>query len=354
MATPKSKDPLDALQSLVNDVLVQTGKALRASRKDAHGNLAQAPGTIQSKLPETIRLFHCALDELEHDIIRAKSVLLRDLNNVQEQKRLFAKPEPQPVEPQSKHPMTIDLDSPPAPVLKDEPMMADELPKPMAPFPNMSIDLPITNQVDITMKEQSAQPQPTLSMTLDGSNANGNAGVSAGPIAHMTDPDIKLEMSNNASGIPDATGMNFTNMEFSLAPPPNIEPQALPTTTNDSAFDLTTFAPADGDNDLLDINSMMPTNPTDQSGTQSALVALAAQGGASNSSTQEKVEDKKGEAADSKLNGLYGNEFGAADGMDFDFSVGGNSFDDLMDDRDVEMDAGGDFEFFGLDKTDET
>lgn len=48
---------------------MQTGKALRASRKDARGNLTHVPGTSQSKLPETIRLFHSALDELEVDIV---------------------------------------------------------------------------------------------------------------------------------------------------------------------------------------------------------------------------------------------------------------------------------------------
>lgn len=96
---PKAKDPLDALQLLVNDVvsegrasclavarvrpvvlpanlalarslkLVQTGKALRASRRDSQGNLPPSFGSCQHKLPDTIKAFHAALDDLERDIV---------------------------------------------------------------------------------------------------------------------------------------------------------------------------------------------------------------------------------------------------------------------------------------------
>ncbi len=94
MAAPKPRDPLDALQALLNDVvrlhselgaasicnpvagsdmsfqLVQTGKALRASRRDSQGNLALPQGMSQSKLPVTIDAFQKALDDLEGDIVR--------------------------------------------------------------------------------------------------------------------------------------------------------------------------------------------------------------------------------------------------------------------------------------------
>lgn len=56
--------------------LVQTGKALRASRKDGQGNVAQAHGSLQPKLPETIRTFHSALDDLENDIVSCASFAL--------------------------------------------------------------------------------------------------------------------------------------------------------------------------------------------------------------------------------------------------------------------------------------
>lgn len=54
--------------------LVQTGKALRASRRDSQGNLPPSQGVLQPKLPDTIRAFHSALDDLENDIVRMRIV----------------------------------------------------------------------------------------------------------------------------------------------------------------------------------------------------------------------------------------------------------------------------------------
>lgn len=53
--------------------LVQTAKALRASRRDDQGNLVQAQGVLQSKLPDTVNAFHSALDDLDHNIVSATS-----------------------------------------------------------------------------------------------------------------------------------------------------------------------------------------------------------------------------------------------------------------------------------------
>uniref|UniRef100_A0A0D2XZQ2 Uncharacterized protein n=1 Tax=Fusarium oxysporum (strain Fo5176) TaxID=660025 RepID=A0A0D2XZQ2_FUSOF len=61
-------DPLDVLQNMVNDVLVHTGKALRASRKDAQGSTQSTQSTLKSKLPESIDGFREALHKLEWDI----------------------------------------------------------------------------------------------------------------------------------------------------------------------------------------------------------------------------------------------------------------------------------------------
>lgn len=44
--------------------LVQTGKALRSSRKDG-----QPMQPLQPKLPQTLIGFHSALDKLENDIV---------------------------------------------------------------------------------------------------------------------------------------------------------------------------------------------------------------------------------------------------------------------------------------------
>ncbi|KAJ4859977.1 hypothetical protein T069G_04965 [Trichoderma breve] len=347
-STSPPMEPLDALQSLINDVLVQTGKALRASRRDAQGNLTHAYGPTQSKLPDTIDHFHNALNELESEIIMAKSVLLRDYNELQEKKKkLLARPTPQPVEAQAKRPPNTDLPSPPEPIFKDEPMVEDTDVKPMAPFPNMSIDLAEPEPIDMSIKEpngQQSQQQPPPPGGMNGLNGMASPGDKK-PIADMLPEPAG---SNQPPVLPEASGMNFTDMEFTLAPPPGNEVSGQPSASKEPSFDLATFAPADGGDDLLNLNHLLPADP-------SGSAAQANPG-------QVKMEDVKVEVPDATMNtDFFGPESGAADGMDFDFSLGGSgddTFDDLMNNRDSTfelMDAGGDFDtaFFGLDKPDE-
>ncbi|KKO98308.1 hypothetical protein THAR02_09592 [Trichoderma harzianum] len=320
-STSPPMEPLDALQSLINDV---------------------------SKLPDTIDHFHNALNELESEIIMAKSVLLRDYNELQEKKKkLLARPTPQPVEVQAKRPPNMDLPSPPEPVFKDEPMVEDTDVKPMAPFPNMSIDLAEAEPIDMSIKEpngQQSQQQPPPPGGMNGLNGMTSPGDKK-PIADML-PDPAG--SNQPPVLPEASGMNFTDMEFTLAPPPGNEVSGQPSASKEPSFDLATFAPADGGDDLLNLNHLLPTDP-------SGSAAQANPG-------QVKMEDVKVEVPDATMNtDFFGPESGAADGMDFDFSLGGSgddTFDDLMNNRDSTfelMDAGGDFDtaFFGLDKPDE-
>ncbi|KAL7956576.1 hypothetical protein V8C34DRAFT_288316 [Trichoderma compactum] len=348
-STSPPMEPLDALQSLINDVLVQTGKALRASRRDAQGNPTHAYGPTQSKLPDTIDHFHNALNELESEIIMAKSVLLRDYNELQEKKKkLLARPTPQPVEAQAKRPPNMDLPSPPEPIFKDEPMAEDADVKPMAPFPNMSIDLAeAAEAMDMSTKElngQQSQQQPPPPGGMNGLNGTTSPGDKK-PIA---DTIPEPSGSNHPPVLPEASGMHFTDMEFTLAPPPGNEVSGQPSATKEPSFDLTTFAPADGGDDLLNFNHLLPADP-------GGSAAQANPG-------QVKMEDVKVEVPDATMNtDFFGPESGAADGMDFDFSLGGtgdDTFDDLMNNRDSTfelMDAGGDFDtaFFGLDKLDE-
>ncbi|KAM0259419.1 hypothetical protein ACHAQJ_003313 [Trichoderma viride] len=347
MATSNStsaskQDPLDALQSLINDVV---------------------PGTSQSKLPETIRLFHNALDELEDEIIEAKSVLLRDLNELQnKKKKLLAQTTPQPVEAQSKRPISVDVASSPEPMFKDEPMAETVDLKPMAPFPNMSIDLPEPDHMDISIKEQQPngqQPPPHAGMN----GANGKA--SPGFRDHK--PTLDMVPETSSSNQPptklENSRMNFTNMEFTLAPPNNQASGGHTTSSKEPFFDLTTFAPADGGDDALNINHLLPSDQSLANNPSNSGPTTATQ---SNSipNAHVKMEETKTEPVDpSTLNAdFFGAESGAADGMDFDFSLGGtgdDTFDDLMNNRDSTfelMDAGGDFDtaFFGLDKSDET
>ncbi|KAH8686694.1 hypothetical protein BGZ61DRAFT_43999 [Ilyonectria robusta] len=404
MASQKPQDPLDVLQLMVNDVLVQTGKALRASRKDGQGNVAQVHGSLQSKLPDTIRTFHSALDDLEHDIIRAKSVLLRDITQIQERKQQqqqqqqqaqqqqqehqhqqeqsqhkhkfqesqvqppqpLQQPQPQPVESQSKEPMVIDLDSSPPP--NNQPMTETKATKPVAPFPDMGMGLPDMNDTDLVIKDEAPPsiPAPVPEMA----NIKPEPTISPAPMAPMPNMDekpvdINMDISSGDMADPE---LNFTNMEFTLAPTNN-DTQNLPT-SQEPSFDLTTFAPTDGGDDLLGLDNLLPPNPSEQANVnpvsqipvpENAIKPENSENldvstntmSLTNTGVQESTGAKKEENADSTFDELMfmdtDNNFGGGGG-----GLGEDTFEDLMDSRDdtsFDLMEHGDFDasYFGLD-----
>ncbi|KID73107.1 uncharacterized protein G6M90_00g088070 [Metarhizium brunneum] len=388
MTTPKAKDPLDALQLLVNDVLVQTGKALRASRRDSQGNFPPSQGVLQPKLPDTIRAFHSALDDLENDIIRAKSVLLRDLNQIRAQNhssdesRSLA--QTTQLEPQSKSPMAIEIESSPQAAPKEEAIENDGPGnKPVgAPIPDMGmglgLDLGISDlaQPTVSIKEENISSQALIGLhaggpgpvkteskesnyeapiapmdvTLEGTQANIGGGGGGGG------DDTVLELTNS--------DLNFTDMEFTLAPTaPTNDNQNQPGSDGNAAasntepsFDLSSFGATDGaTGSMSSLENMLPANSTEQP----APTTNAPEGRLADGQPHTEAEKKEPMAEPALADVFTGG--GQTDGMDFDFSLGdgmgGDTFDDLMNDRDNTFDTmeHGDFDanFFGLDKIDE-
>lgn len=226
-------------------------------------------------------------------------------------------------------------------------MMDAPAAKPMAPFPDMGIELPDPPQPVHPVKEENDS-------SLNAHSSNAQVGPSA-PVAVMPSPEkkpaeMKLDapISDVVARMPDA-GMHFTDMEFTLAPPANSESQNQPATMNEPSFDLATFAPADGGDGMLTLDSLLPTSKPEPSTTASAPVA---EGSAGN------PQAKKEEAVDNTFDDILYND-SAADGMDFDFSIGGDgtgddTFDDLMNNRDgdFELMQPGEFDtaYFGIDK----
>ncbi|KAG6002121.1 hypothetical protein E4U21_003447 [Claviceps maximensis] len=375
MASAKAKDPLDALQSLVNDVLIQTGKALRASRRDSHGNLP--PTHMQAKLPDTISAFHSALDSLEHDIIRAKSVILRDMNRLKTQKTSVAEtsqslPQPQPVDAQSKSAMVIDIDSSPQPIPQTVPKEESTENgfasiKTAAPFPDMGI--PATTGTPITIKEENPSSH-LLSMADTSASSKPKTEVKASTLAAPI-PMMDAKLESNPSGLTggrevlDLTNsdLNFTDMEFTLAPG-NINPNqsgstyATTANTNGPVFDLNSFGTSNGAPAVMSVNNGIPSSvgakaAATASGSRPAPAPVPAEN-RRNAELQRKEQGASATFAD-----IFAGD-GQADGMDFDFSIGdgmsGDTFDDLMNDRDNTFDSmeHGDFDanFFGLEKAD--
>ncbi|KAL2020343.1 hypothetical protein VTK56DRAFT_8472 [Thermocarpiscus australiensis] len=143
MEARKQDAPLQVLPQILTEVVVATGKAFKAGKRDGKGNVAEAAAAMDMRVPASIEKFNLALDELECDILRAKAVLMRDLNRLRASRRPPSPEEKPVVAPPS--PIIIDLDSPkmeakeafPGPPGPPKPGQVN---KPVAPFPNMGFD----------------------------------------------------------------------------------------------------------------------------------------------------------------------------------------------------------------------
>ena len=264
--------------------------------------------------------------------VRAKSVLLRDLNQLQSNKKGTAiqPTAPQPVESQSKSPMNIDLESSPAAAAEPTPKTT------AAPVPAMDVDMGTANgasAAEPATKDEEKTPKAEPQRSTDTSQPE-TTDVKTDPAPAADDPSSLLDS-------------NFTDMEFTLAPTADDPAQASTTQPESSSaptFDLTSFETNDNsDNNILSLESL-------ESSTQQ-------QPAQPETATTEAKPDEEKKDASAKFEDIFGNDASQADGMDFDFSLGGgmgdDTFDDLMNDRDgtFEMMNNEDFDaaFFGLD-----
>ncbi|KAM7220790.1 hypothetical protein V8F06_003859 [Rhypophila decipiens] len=157
---PQNPKPLEILPQTLNEVLVNVGKVLKSAGKDGKRNASVGPLVAQNKIPASIEVFNAALDDIEGEILRAKAVVQRDLNQIRASRR-----QEQRVAPPA--PMALDISSPkmtkaqpPAPPTaqqlafqnsagqnsnQNRPVKQES--KPVAPFPNMGFDLPASPEV---------------------------------------------------------------------------------------------------------------------------------------------------------------------------------------------------------------
>ncbi|KAI5922144.1 hypothetical protein F4810DRAFT_674744 [Camillea tinctor] len=314
MATANSKDPLDILYQMYNEVLIQFGKQLRnASVKDGLGNSLEATQAIRMKTRSCLTTYHYALDEIEDEIITAKSVLLRDLEKL----RAARAPPPVAVPPPAPAPQPV---APPAPMMEMPSAAAHTMNAPsfapkqesktVAPFPDMGMGMS-ADVVDLTSQDKKPSPRVppgALKPPVPRAGAPGKNEVKPSPkqtskpipakVTPVPPPQIPRlhppqpaattpaaqpkpppaqqpmppakpphptpagqptqDMSIDSMPGPPAGGagseLTFTDMQFSLAPSNNdsqgaggagAPPAPMP------EFDLTTFAPQDGNNELL-------------------------------------------------------------------------------------------------------
>ncbi|KAI1393394.1 uncharacterized protein F4822DRAFT_423862 [Hypoxylon trugodes] len=393
MAASNPPHPLQVLDQMFNEVLVQTGKHLRANMKDGPKN-ANA-NTTRTSTVDSLTTYHYALDDLESEITRAKAVVLRDLEKLRAARAPPPAPAPAPTPTPVPAPQPV---APPAPMMELPSSAAHTMSAPAfapkketkgaAPFPDMGMGMSSDNMIDLTSSEkkpsprvapgairppgrpspvvkhdvrpspkQAHKPSPKLAQPAKvtpvpppqiprlqnlqppqppsigpaattqsqstAPNAQPARTVQATPAAQAAqDATINATLvPNNAVGADtNATGgntLNFTDMQFSLAPPSNDAPGAPPAPMPE--FDLTTFAPQ-GSNDILSLDNSKPSNTT-----------AAPQ--------QPKEQDKTDSSNLDDLFNLDSNNGG--DNM-FDLGGGGandSTFDDMMyfDNNDADM-----------------
>ncbi|KAI1346900.1 hypothetical protein F5Y01DRAFT_296787 [Xylaria sp. FL0043] len=363
MAT-STDQALQILQQSYKDILIQAGKHFKVIAKDGPGALNGTHSGIRAKTSDSLTQYHLALNEIESEIIRAKSVLLRDLENLHAARAPapvtapVPGPAPQPAAPPAPmmelpsaaaHSRNLNssagaggaIAAPPVPTPSPVPIPAStpvpaaapypssKETKTVAPFPDMGMGIGMSSDVvDLTVGEKKPSPRvqagsvkpparpapptnvkpspkpvhkpmPPVKVTpvpppqiprlqaMQSSNASTQSksqSPSQPPKANLPahtvqqapatktvqDNPMDSTLSLPSAGANDGTAagagngeLNFTHMEFSLAPPPS-EPQGAPPAPMPE-FDLATFAPQSGNNnattsDTIGNNSTQPSN----------------------------------------------------------------------------------------------
>ncbi|KAI0480422.1 hypothetical protein GGR56DRAFT_272631 [Xylariaceae sp. FL0804] len=167
---PPNEDPLQTLDRVFGEVLVQTGKQLKASAKLGHRSAA-GPGTaVRAKIEDTLSTYHHALDDMESEILRAKAVLLRDLEKLRAARAPPPAPAPAPVRAPAPVPEPV---APPAPMMEMPSTAAHSVAGPgfpparesktVAPFPDMGMGMGMSSSdvVDLTGGDRKPSPRVT-------------------------------------------------------------------------------------------------------------------------------------------------------------------------------------------------
>ncbi|KAJ9152117.1 hypothetical protein NKR23_g2802 [Pleurostoma richardsiae] len=384
MAASQPAASLDALEQMMKEALIQTGRIVIACRKDAKGDREQTVTRSRAKILACHERFNAALDDLESDIIKAKSVLLRDLE-VAKAKREAPEPEPEPVAAAPPAPMIIDLDETPiknepphltstegpgseeSPFLSNQPVPSAET-KPMAPFPNMGIEMPSpSSHPGVKVKDEirspevsvKASPRPPAPASIPAKQA---AKVPQAPVAPVQAPaPAPAPVPAPAPAVPDAamydaldltgtdnsgtgpqsnTELNFTDMMFSLAPSSDSQTQAQPQTQTqgqtqtpipDQSIDLSTFGSVD--TNMLSLHNNPGASSTSQAAVAPMDAAPAATEAAPPVATAPEEASKKAPEAD--MDDLFNLDGGSMDNYSMDMDLGGgdpgnSNFDEMF------------------------
>ncbi|CAG8977941.1 hypothetical protein HYALB_00001821 [Hymenoscyphus albidus] len=364
------KTPLDSLQAMLNGILIETGRALKASHKDGRRTQAHNIDRPQVTIPKALETFHGVLDDIEMDIVRSKAILLRDLEVLRAKRIAKETPAPAPAPVVQKLPETIippksaEPQLPMAPVVdmvkkipqpgKSPVAKQEVIPKPPEKSaagikPPQAKAEPPTKETtkspeQIPKKLQALSPPPSSNENTQNSKPVGlgiNTDAKPAPDEPRTSEPQNSGVDSLFDDIPEAgngnVDLNFDDMDFSYGA--NTQTTDQPQTQN-SEFDLSTFG-----------------NTSQNLSTNNSNSATAGQSGNNNANSGENKQSDE-ILAIGDLGDL--GDIGGGDSMDLDlnldmFGAEDSVFDDMFVDG-VGLSGGGagagentyDDAFFGL------
>ncbi|TVY40254.1 hypothetical protein LOCC1_G005018 [Lachnellula occidentalis] len=272
----RSKNPLDVLQGMINGILIETGRALRASDQNGSRSLVGATSRLPTTIPSAAETFHQALDDLECEIFRAKSVLSRDLEGLRVKRYVLENPAPPVIEEapmygavQEEQPLEVPVNVQPQPELN--PTIKQEKSNSPGKAPN-GLNKPQQSSQDPPKDTIIKAPEPAKETQIPSPPASSNEtsttakpiglGINTNPVPTTTSApgtagtagpedsalDSLFDIPDDANG-----DLNYDNMEYSYNS--NTNPDQSQTQNNE--FDLSTFG---NDSQDFTISNIPPSN----------------------------------------------------------------------------------------------
>ncbi|KAF7935677.1 hypothetical protein BELL_0466g00040 [Botrytis elliptica] len=364
------KTPLEILQIQINAILIETGKALRATGIEGGKSMAISAIRLHSTIPSITDNFHRALDDLEAEIIRAKSVLGRDLEELRSKRIAAENPPAQNIEIPVAHeptpPPHIPYEDTPS-AIKQETIQDNN----SMPTIAKEEETPIKNEMAKETRDEEEMKEPTI-LSPPSTNDNKSQPIGLGintTLPASTDApatatgggqdssiDSLFDNPDSATNV-DSAALNFDSMDFSMLDTATNTQSQDNNHTQNTEFDLSTFGSNPQDfnmNDLQPSNEASSNNNNNNNHNSANITTTTAKGdmmddilnmAAGNDTNDNNNNNNNKMDMDSNLDNMVG-----ADESVFDDLFFGNDDDGNVGGEIGEMEHGQfDSAFFGID-----
>ncbi|KAI1131497.1 hypothetical protein F5Y10DRAFT_233358 [Nemania abortiva] len=267
--------PIQIIIQSYQEILIQAGKHFRVIAKDGPGALSGSHSGIQAKASDSLSQYNLALNDIEGEIIQAKSVLLRDLENL----RAARAPAPVPVPAPIPTPQPV---APPAPMMElpsaaahsrslnaaatapaAPSLTSSKETKPVAPFPDMGMGMS-ADVVDLTVGDKKPSPriQPGSVKAAARSVPPTSVKPSPKPL-HKPTPPAKKVTPVPPPQIPRLQAQAFQSSNSPTQPKTQPAPLPPKTTQPSQSAQPATTAKAVQDSAMDGMPGLQPTGPSD-------------------------------------------------------------------------------------------